>query len=74
MDMARVWPIILQFGVGAVLCGIGVVCGLRSGFLDLDTDDGKRLLKIIIGGFIAMLILSCIFTFWLPFVPKGGLQ
>ena len=35
MNMARVWPIVLQYGAGAVLCGIGVWCGIRSGFLDL---------------------------------------
>ena len=35
MNMMRVWPIVLQYGVGAVLCGIGVWCGIRSGYLDL---------------------------------------
>ena len=71
MNMARVWPIVLQFGLGAVLCGIGVWCGIRSGFLDLKSVDGKRLLAIIVGGFLAMLALVSIFTFWLPFVPGG---
>lgn len=71
MEMARVWPIVLQYGVGALLCAVGVWCGLRSGFLDLKNPDGKRLLAIIIGGFVAMLALVCLFTFWLPFVPRG---
>ena len=70
MNMARVWPIVLQYGVGAILCGIGIYCGVRSGFLDLKQPGGKRLLAIIVGGFLAMLALVCIFTFWLPFVPK----
>ena len=71
MEMARVWPIVLQYGVGAFLCGIGVWYGLKSGFLDLKSGDGKRMLAVIIGGFLAMLALVCVFTFWLPFVPKG---
>ena len=71
MNMARVWPIVLQFGVGAVLCGIGVWCGIKSGVLDLKQSDGRRLLTTIVGGFLALLALACIFTFWLPFVPKG---
>ncbi len=74
MNMARVWPIVLQYGVGAVLCGIGVWCGIRSGFLDLKSQDGKRLLFIIVGGFLAMLALVCAFTFWLPFVPKAAAE
>ena len=69
MNMARVWPIVLQYGAGALLCAIGVWCGIRSGFLDLDSAEGKRLFAIIVGGFLAMLALVCIFTFWLPFVP-----
>jgi len=70
MNMARVWPIVLQYGVGAVLCGIGVWCGIRSGFLDLKQTEGKRLLAMIVGGFFAMLALACLFTFWLPFLPR----
>ena len=70
MNMARVWPIVLQFGLGTFLCGIGVWCGIRSGILDLNHAEGKRMLAIIIGGFLAMLALVSLFTFWLPFVPK----
>jgi hypothetical protein len=72
MNMMRVWPVVLQYGVGAVLCAIGVWCGLRSGYLDLQYREDRRALWIIIGGFIGMLLLSCVFTFWLPFVPRGG--
>ncbi len=51
-------------------CGIGVWCGIRSGFLDLKQAEGKRLLAMIVGGFFAMLALACLFTFWLPFLPR----
>ncbi|NIA16325.1 MAG: hypothetical protein GWP08_19875 [Nitrospiraceae bacterium] len=74
MNMARVWPVVLQYGGGAFLCAVGVWFGIRSGFLDLKTSDGKRLLALIVGGYLAMLIFSCIFTFWLPFVPRGATQ
>jgi predicted small integral membrane protein len=70
MNMARVWPIVMQYGIGALLCAVGVWCGIRSGFLDLKSADGKRLLIVIVGGFLAMLALVCAFTFWLPFVPS----
>jgi len=70
MNMARVWPIVMEYGLGALLCAAGVWCGIRSGFLDLKTTDGKRMLLVILGGFIATLALICVFTFWLPFVPK----
>jgi len=74
MDMARVWPIILQYSVGALLCGLGVWCGIKSGFMDLKQSEGKRLFAIIVGGFLAMLALVCVFTFWLPFIPKEVVQ
>ncbi len=69
MDMARVWPIIVQYGFGAVLCAIGIWCGIRSGYLDLRHREDKRLLTILVAGFVGLLILVCLFTFWLPFVP-----
>ena len=65
-DMARVWPIIVQFGVGAVLCAIGIWAGLSSGYLDLKIPDDKRALWVIVGGFFGLLVLSAVFTFWLP--------
>lgn len=68
-DMARVWPIIVQFGVGAVLCAIGVWAGLSSGYLDLKLPEDKRALWYVVGGFLGLLALSAVFTFWLPNVP-----
>lgn len=69
MDMARVWPILWQFGIGAVLCAIGLWCGITSGYLDLKVAEDKRTAYIICGGYLGLLILSCVFTFWLPNLP-----
>ena len=69
MDMARVWPIIVEFGGGAVLCAIGVWCGIRSGSLDLSHREDKRLLLTIVGGFVALLALYAFFTFIAPNWP-----
>lgn len=69
MEMARVWPIICQFGFGAVLCTIGIWCGLSSGYLDLTHRDDRRLLVAIWAGYFGLLILACVFTFWLPHLP-----
>ena len=69
MDMARVWPIICQFGIGALLCALGLWSSIRGGYLDWSLPDDRRLVGIIVLGFVGLLILSCVFTFWLPFVP-----
>lgn len=74
MNMMRVWPVITQYGVGAVLCAIGIWCGIRSGYLDLRDRDDKRAVWIAIGGFLGMLALVSIFTFWLPFLPREAAQ
>ena len=66
MDMARVWPLVCQFGIGSILIAIGVWSGIASGYLDLKNAEDKRLAYVIAGGFLAMLLLSAAFTFWLP--------
>lgn len=71
MDMARVWPIVVQFGFGAVLCAIGLWCGWRSGYLDLRLREDRRLVAMIVGGFAGLLALVCAFTFWLPYVSSA---
>jgi hypothetical protein len=71
MNMLRVWPIICQFGVGAILCLIGIWGGLRNGYLDLKTTDDRRLLAILIGGFLLMLAIVCFFTFLAPNWANG---
>ncbi len=72
MDMARVWPVICQYGIGALLMALGIWAGLSSGYLDLNRTDDRRLMSILIGGFLLMLAFVCVFTFWAPFVPAGG--
>lgn len=69
--MERILPILVQFGVGAALCGIGVWAGLRSGYLDLGLSRDRRIIVIVFGGYFALLLLAVAFTFWLPFaVPE----
>ena len=64
--MLRIWPIICQYGIGAVLCIIGIVCGLRGGYLDLKLAEDRRLLVTLVGGFVLMLAVVCLFTFFAP--------
>ena len=72
MDMLRVWPIVCQFGVGAILCWIGIWCGLRGGYLDLKLAEDRRLLGILVAGYVFMLIVVCVFTFLAPNWSNGG--
>ena len=69
MDMARVWPMICQFGIGGVLAAIGFWCGITSGYLDLKNAADRRFTLLMVAGFLALLLLSCAFTFWLPNIP-----
>ena len=73
-DMERVWPILVQFGGGLVLCAIGTWAGIQSKYLDLTNREDKRLVYIIIGGYVFLLVFSCVFTFWLPNVPAEAAQ
>ena len=68
-DMARVWPIIVQFGVGALLCLVGTWAGIASGYLDMTIKEDKRMVLVVIAGFVGLLLVSCAFTFWLPYLP-----
>ncbi len=70
--MLRVWPIVCQFGVGALLCLIGIFCGLRGGYVDLKIAEDRRLILTIIVGYILMLALVCFFTFLAPNWGNGG--
>lgn len=74
MDMARVWPIFCQFGVGAVLCWIGLWAGLRSGYLDTSSQRDRWMVAVVVVGYLGLLLLSCVFTFWLPYVGGEGGQ
>jgi hypothetical protein len=64
--MIRVWPIICQYGIGAVLCLVGIWCGLRGRYFDLKIKEDRRLLVILIAGFLLMLAIVSIFTFLAP--------
>ncbi|HOD50017.1 MAG TPA: hypothetical protein PLJ71_11720 [Candidatus Hydrogenedentes bacterium] len=70
MDMTRVWPIVCQYGIGSILLAVGIWCGIRGGYFDLTTRRDRNLLWILVGGFVFLLVLVSIFTFWLPYVPK----
>lgn len=70
VDMARVWPILCQFGIGGLLGMTGIWAGLSSGYLDLKLGEHRKLVGILLGGYALLLLFSCAFTFWLPFV--GG--
>ena len=70
LEMSRVWPIVVQYGVGALLCLAGIWFGWKSGYLDMQHAGDRRLLWVFAAGFLGLLLLVCLFTFWLPFVPK----
>ena len=72
--MARVWPIICQYGIGAVLCAVGIIAGLKSGYLDLKVSEDKRLIAIFVGGYLLLLAFVCVFTFLAPNWSAGGAQ
>ena len=74
MNMLRVWPIVCQFGVGAFLCLVGILCGLRGKYLDLKVSEDRRLLLILIAGYLFMLAIVCVFTFLSPGWAEGGAQ
>jgi len=71
--MTRVWPIICQFSVGAALCFLGIVCGLRGRYFDLSLARDRRFLAIVVAGFLALLALALFFTFFAPNWSNGVL-
>ena len=71
MNMLRVWPIFCEFGVGALLCVVGIWCGLRGGYLDLKVSEDRRLLAVLIAGYMFMLAIVCVFTFLAPGWASG---
>ncbi len=71
MNMLRVWPIVCEFGVGALLCLVGIFCGLRGGYLNLKIAEDRRLLVILVAGYLFMLAIVCVFTFLAPGWASG---
>jgi hypothetical protein len=72
MDMLRVWPIVCEFGVGALLCLVGIWSGLRGGYLDLKVAEDRRLLVTLVAGYFLLLAVICVFTFLSPNWANGG--
>ena len=72
MNMLRVWPILCEFGIGALLCLLGIWGGLRGGYLDLKISEDRRLLAILVAGYLFMLAIVCVFTFLSPGWASGG--
>lgn len=66
MEMSRILPILCQFGIGALLCLMGTWTAWRCGYLDLQYAENRRMLAVIIAGYVGLLLLNCVFTFWLP--------
>ncbi len=73
MNMLRVWPIVCEFGIGALLCLIGIWCGLRGGYLNLKIAEDRRLLAVLVAGYLLMLAIVCVFTFLAPNWANGEL-
>lgn len=74
MDMLRVWPIVCQYGIGAVLCTVGIWGGFKGGYLDLRLGEDRRLVVVLVAGYFLMLGLVSVFTFLAPFWASGGAQ
>lgn len=72
MDMLRVWPIVCEFGVGALLCLVGIWCGFRGGYLDLKVAEDRRLLVTLVAGYFLLLAGICVFTFLAPSWADGA--
>jgi len=72
VNMLRVWPIVCEFGVGALLCLAGIWAGLRGGYLDLKIAEDRRFLATLIAGYLLLLAVMCVFTFLSPHWVEGG--
>ncbi len=72
MNMLRVWPIVCQFGVGGLLCLVGIWAGFRGGYLNLRIAEDRRLLVTLIAGYLLLLAATCVFTFLSPHWSNGG--
>lgn len=71
MDTSRIVSIIVQYGVGALLCAAGIWAGLRSGYLNLGHREDKRLVTTVLVGFVLLLAFSILFTLVLPHWPSA---
>jgi len=69
MTISRILPLLCEFGIGAALMAVGVWGGLRGGYLNLTRREDRTLLWTFAAGFLALLAVYCLFTFWLPGMP-----
>ena len=67
VDMMRVWPLVIQFGIGGLMCLGGLWCGIQSGYLDLKSRTAWRVIGVTIAGYLGLLGLGILFTFHAPF-------
>ncbi len=74
MNMLRVWPIVCQYGIGAILSILGIWLGVRGGYLNLKLAEDRRLVAILIGGYVLLLATVSFFTFLAPFWGNGDGQ
>ncbi len=72
MDWERITPLILQFGVGAIMCAVGLWTGLSSGYLEKGSPTTRNVIAVVIGGYAGLLALVSLFTFVLPYWGAGG--
>lgn len=72
MDWLRIYPFLLQFGVGGVMCAVGVWCGYSSGYLVPGDRNAQRLVAVVVAGYIGLLVLQGLFTFVLPMAGGAG--
>lgn len=72
MNLLRIWPLVCQFGVGALLCILGIACGLHGGYLDLKVAEDRRLLVTLVAGYLLLLALAGVFTFLAPYWANGA--
>jgi len=70
MDWLRIYPIFLQFGVGAIMCAVGVWCGFSSGYIERGTPTARKLIAVVAGGYLGLLALTLLFTLVLPNWPS----
>lgn len=54
-EMTRIWPIIIQFGVGGVLIAAGILAGVLGKYVDLKRREDRMLVTVMIGGYLLLL-------------------
>lgn len=71
MDISRILPLVCEFGIGAVLMAVGVWGGVRGGYLNLTRRGDRALVWTFAAGYMLLLAVYSLFTFWLPSLPPA---